>query len=244
MKRTLLLILLLGIALLACSSQNEEQPRVGNPVVRVTVDSLGSKLARFKVELVNAGNAWLLARTGRTETPSASTLKAEGRSFPAGMAVYDNLEPDTEYTLFYCAEGERLGSVEKMSFKTISGELYPWEKERSGVPFFADLALLYGGLSTRKPAVWDEDRLRAFVTWTDPDSGQEKWLFDAFLALEMRVGYPPHTFVIGLKDWEDNSLGMKAANQADASAFLDYWFTPGTGFPALDKLVGEAIGRI
>ena len=109
MKRPLLLILLLGIALLACSSQNEEQPRVGNPVVRVTVDSLGSKLARFKVELVNAGNAWLLARSGRTETPSASTLKAEGRSFPAGMAVYDNLEPDTEYTLFYCAEGERLG---------------------------------------------------------------------------------------------------------------------------------------
>lgn len=244
MKRPLLLILLLGIALLACSSQNEEQPRVGNPVVRVTVDSLGSKLARFKVELINADKAWLLAKTGRADTPSASALKEEGHSFPSGMAVYDNLEPDTEYTLFYCAEGERLGSVDKLTFKTLSGELYSWEKDRTGVPFFADLALLYGGLSGRKPAVWDEDRLKAFVTWTDPETGQEKWLFDAFLALEMRYGYPPHTYGIGLMDWEDKSLGMIAANQADASAFLDYWFTPGTGFPALDKLVGEAIGRI
>lgn len=245
MKRPLLLFLLLGIALLACSSHNEEQPRTGDPVVRVTVDSLGSKAARFKVELMNAGSAWLLARTGRSDTPSAARLKEEGRRFSAGKALYDGLEQDTEYTLFYCAEGEgaRFGGVEKLSFKTTSGDLYSWEKDRSGVPFFADMALTYGGLSTRQPAIWTEDRLRAFVTWTDPATGEEKWLFDAFLALEMRTSQP-RSYVLGLKDWNDPNLGMLAARQEEASAFLDYWFDPANGFSALDRLVGEAITRI
>lgn len=246
MKRSLLSVLLMGIALLACSSQNEEQPRVGNPVARVTIDAIASNSVRLKVDLVNADKIWLLAKKGRTDTPTPGKLKEEGLKFPAGTATYDNLDQDTEYTLFYCAESadNRLGNVEKMTFKTNSGELYAWERVREGVPFFADLALLYGGLSSRKPATWTEDRLKAFVTWTDPDTGQEKWLFDAFLALEMRTGYPPHTYGIGVKDWDDSSIGMIAANQEDAAAFLDYWFTPDNGFPALDKLVGEAIGRI
>ena len=246
MHKSLLLTLLLGVSLLACSNQNEPEPRVGNPVVKVTVDSLGSKFARLKIQLVNAESAWLLAQEGRGDVTSAESLKEKGRKFPAGTVIYDGLESDKEFSLYFCAEAQdgRLGAVDKTTFKTASGELYYWERARSGVPFFADMALLYGGITSRNPAYWTEDRLKAFVTWTDPDSGEEKWLFDAFLALEMRTNYPPHAFGIGMKDWEDNSLGMIAANQKDASKFLDYWFAPDNGFPVLEKLVNEATGRI
>ena len=135
--------------------------------------------------------------------------------------------------------------MSSVAFRTISAEPYSWEGARDGIPFFADLALIYGG-APRTPKYWTPERLRSHVSWTDPDTGEEKWLFDAFLALEFRTAdnSDPHTFVLGSKDWYDNTLAMKSANKEDASGWLDYWFMDNNGFVALDKVVGEVASRI
>lgn len=247
MHKHLIITVLLSFLLCACvGAQQQPTTRVGNPAVSVEVDSVGSSFVRLDVQLASAEKAWLMVLKGRETVSSAEELKEKGRSFAQGLHVWDGLEFDTQYTVFACAESSdgRLGIVESTSFKTWAGDLYAWEKNRTGIPFFADLALLYGG-QYRTPRDWTEERLRPFVTWTDPETGQEKWLFDAFLALEMRTAsYPPHTYVVGMKDWEDPSMAMRAADQADAMKFLDYWFAEGNGFRALDKVVVEAIGRI
>ena len=149
--------------------------------------------------------------------------------------------------LYYVPEASdgTLGSVSSVAFRTLAAEPYVWEKTRTDIPFFADLALIYGG-STRTPRYWDVERIRSHVTWTDPDTNEEKWLFDAFLALEMRnMSYEdPRALTIGIKDWSDNSIPMKAGRKQEAMEFLDYWFADGNGFSALDQAVGEAIARI
>lgn len=113
------------------------------------------------------------------------------------------------------------------------------------IPYFADLALIYGG-GARNPMYWDKERLAGHVTWTDPSTGEEKWLFDAFLMLDMRTPdlSDPHALGLGLRDWSNNSIPMKSASKADASAWLDYWFMEDNGFTALDQAVGEAASRI
>lgn len=245
-KKHIFPILLMVAAFFACSNEAEPSPKPLSPAIQVKVDSVGSEFVRLDIRLLESQTAWLYAVSGRETVNDASSIKEKGRSFEAGIRFYDGLKPDTEYTVYGAAEGSdgTFSSVVKVSFKTKGGNLYSWEKNRTGVPFFADMALLYGFMRTN-PSKWDEDRTRPFVTWTDPDTGEEKWLFDAFLILEMRTpDYPPHTFGMAARDWENPSVGMIQANQEDATRFLDYWFEEGNGIPVLDKLVGEAAGRI
>ncbi|MBR1872845.1 MAG: DUF4855 domain-containing protein [Bacteroidales bacterium] len=246
MKYRLLIAIAAFVALLSCQAKDPSTAPAAKPALQMTVDSLGSTFVRLDLRLVNASSAWILAQQGNAASPSAADIHEKGTRFDAGIRVYGSLEPETEYVLYGVAENEEgtLGSVVKLSLKTWAGSLYSWESSRSGVPFFADLALLYGFMR-RNPTYWDEDRLRPFVTWTDPESGQEKWLFDAFLILEGRIpDYPPRTFGVGVKDWDNPSVGMPQANQEDAGRFLDYWFSETSGIKVLDKLVGEAASRI
>ena len=240
---------LLSAALFAsCGPAESSGPSGGGrPVANVEILSPGSNSVTVSVKLIRAEVAWLLALPEDEPAPKAAELKSSGTPFKGGEGELGGLKQASSYILYYCPEasGGTLGSVSSVPFRTISAEPYSWESSRDGIPFFADLALIYGG-SPRNPKFWTPERLRSHVSWKDPDTGEEKWLFDAFLALDFRTAdnSDPHSFVIGSKDWYDNSLAMKTANREDASAWLDYWFRDNNGFVALDKVVGEAAARI
>ena len=231
----------------ACGpDQPAEQPE-GKPVASLVLGSVGNNSVSFELKLIRASVAWVLPLPEDSAKPSADEVKASGQSFAAGAGTLSGLQPGMSFMLYYCPESASgtLGSVSSVSFRTMNAEPYDWEKSRSGIPFFADLALVYGG-STRTPRYWDKARIASHVTWTDPNTKEEKWLFDAFLALEMRnMDYAdPRALTIGIKDWTDNSIPMKAGRQQEALEFLDYWFAEGNGFTALNEAVGDAISRI
>jgi len=239
--------IMFAVMVLSCSNRENPEPRKGNPAINVSVDSVGNDFVRLKIQAVNFEKVHLLAVPDGGSAPAdAKALAESGIQGSTGLYRYENLTSETSYALYFAAEGSG-GVFSKMGslpFKTLTGSLYEWEKARSGVPFFADLVLTYGFLN-RNPKYWSEERLRSMVSWTDPETGEEKWLFDAFLALEMRTpSYPPHTFGVGVRDWDDKSIGMLAGNKEDATAFLDYWFMDGNGFTALDNVVGEVAARI
>lgn len=222
-------------------------PDESRPVASVTVETPGSTSVTLVVKLIRAERVWLLALGPDKTAPSADEVKSSGSSLAAGTGVLEGLAPGSTYILYYCPESAsgKLGRVSSLEFRTISLEPYAWEKSRDGIPFFADLALLYGG-GARTPREWDADRLRSHVSWKDPETGAEKWLFDAFLALELRTPSwtDPHTMTVGTRDWADNSIAMKAATKEDAVVWLDFWFAENNGFRALDAVVGEVASRI
>ena len=240
---------LLATVMLMCCGEPDQPSKGtdGSPVASVTVETPGSTSAILSVRLIRAERVWLLALTADDSKPAASEVRESGTSLPAGKGTLEGLKPSTDYVLYYCPESSegKLGNVSSVEFRTISIEPYAWEKSRDGIPFFAQTALIYGG-GPRTPKYWTPERIRTHVSWTDPDTGEEKWLFDAFLMLEMRTpaNNPPHAFVVGIKDWSDPSIAMLSANQKDASEWLDYWFLENNGFWALDAAVAEVTSRI
>ena len=104
---------------------------------------------------------------------------------------------------------------------------------------YDNMALLYGGNMGRANALWTEERLRPHVSYVD-NEGKEHWLFDAFLALEIYDKSTPaeEGAAMGI------GYGNHPADKGNWQHFIDYWFTEGIGFDALDKVVGETKGRI
>lgn len=127
-----------------------------------------------------------------------------------------------------------------LSSSCASSQEYKWEKNRSKELSFTDMALCYGGSRHRKAYSWDKKRFDAYVTYTDR-SGEERWLFDAFLCLEFAD--------------LDTSTGVKSALMADQvdgpsgtkvnwKNMLNYWFSDGNGLDALDKSIESASKRL
>lgn len=114
--------------------------------------------------------------------------------------------------------------------------LYVWERDRTSIPTFADMALCYGGHSARNPRVWTKERFAKTVLYTDRN-GAGHWLFDAMLMLEI---------------WDDNynvtysiaNDGKDSSRKTHWEALLDYWFDDATGFGALEACIEEAAARI
>ena len=101
---------------------------------------------------------------------------------------------------------------------------------RSSVPpKIADLVAIYQG-GTNRPT-WTPDQFAPYLTFKDPDSGTESWLFDGFLFVEFQDGRG-HTFVPGADG--------APARQDDWAWLLDRNFESGHGIPALDAACGEA----
>ena len=233
--------------LLGCGPHEPAEQPAGKPVASVTVSTTGHNFINVEVKLIHANTVWLLALPEDDQAPEADDVKSSGSAFEAGPGTLYGLKPSTSYMLYYCPESDKgvLGNVSKVTFRTVATEPYAWEKARDGIPFFAQTALIYGG-GPRNPKYWTPERMRTHVSWTDPETGEEKWLFDAFLMLEMRTpsNNPPHALAIGIKDWSDPSIAMLSANQKDASEWLDYWFLENNGFRALDAVVAEVTSRI
>ena len=112
-------------------------------------------------------------------------------------------------------------------------ELYPWEQEREGLLDSKDMVLLYGGGSHRN-YVWDDARIAPYVTYVDKE-GDESWLFDNYLMLE-------------IYDGEDAAYGFgykgPPATQADWKRLVDYFFQQNIALGALNKAVKNATYRI
>lgn len=140
----------------------------------------------------------------------------------------ENLEPASDYVLkaYGIAPDRTEGKVEELSFTTVAGpkSLYSWEKTRGGATVPADMTLIPGPSSHRKPLAWNEDRWLSHVAYTD-DKGREHWLFDSFLLIEGQqtgvYGSPGYTYVL-------TSANVPSAGKDLWQQLLDFWFDGGT----------------
>lgn len=119
----------------------------------------------------------------------------------------------------------------------VNDGIYSWEMQRDSIPEFADITLLAGGYSPKKPDTWKEERAKSHVTYTD-ESGQEHWLFEAFI------------FWAG-KDYKRGGMDFsitahsKSAIKESWIDWIDYWFNEETGaVKVLDQTIGNAKERI
>jgi hypothetical protein len=106
-----------------------------------------------------------------------------------------------------------------------------WQKT---APNIADLALIYCGGEGR--LAWMPDQFAPYVSFKDPRSGKESWLFDGFLFIEFCDGRG-YEFVHGVVD-------QKSARQREWLWLLQRVFEPGHGVPALDQTCAEVEKRI
>lgn len=105
-----------------------------------------------------------------------------------------------------------------------------WQKQP---PNLTDLALIYQGGAQRPQ--WTTNRLAPYVSYRDPQRGQEQWLFDGFLFIEFADGRGK-SFQPGPK--------MVPAQKADWLRLLERNFAPDDGVPALDGLCRATAARI
>ena len=94
-----------------------------------------------------------------------------------------------------------------------------------------DLALIHDGdLRTE----WNQQAFKPYLTWTNPDTKVEEWLFDGFLFLE--------------GPFQNFSFSYDAQTLATKADKLNYWdnmlFAKNKSLDALDRELGEVIKRI
>ena len=94
-----------------------------------------------------------------------------------------------------------------------------------------DLALINDG-DTRTD--WTPDAFKPYLTWMNPATQQEEWLFDGFLFSEGAC-----------RDFNFSSGGSNPATKTDMLKYLDQMqFVKGKSLDALDKAVGATIQRL
>lgn len=138
------------------------------------------------------------------------------------------LRPQTTY--WFCARGTgptgEEGTIKTLTFTTVAadGELYPWEKARTALPYPPDMTLIPGPSSHRNPLAWSKDRWQTHVSYVD-ETGTEHWLFDSFLLIEGQqtglYGSPGYTYVL-------TESSVPSAPKVLWQQLLDFWFDGGT----------------
>lgn len=96
-----------------------------------------------------------------------------------------------------------------------------------------DLALIYQGGTHRIP--WTSEQFRPYLTWTDPETGKEEWLFDGFLFLEFRSG-KGEIYAKG--------YGQKPATKEDWLWYLDRIFASDLAVHALNQELAQTVQRL
>ena len=112
--------------------------------------------------------------------------------------------------------------------------LYNWEKDE--IRPIADAAICYGGHSARDPYLWTPERFEKTVAYTD-ENGQEHWLFDNMIMMELWDDDYAVTFSIA-------NDGRFSSKKEHWQRQLDYWFDKEHGFAALDQCVADVASRI
>ena len=105
----------------------------------------------------------------------------------------------------------------------------PMGSEKTGG--IVDLALIYQGCIDRID--WTKEQFAPYLTWTNPDTQNEEWLFDGFLFLEYESG-----FGYGF------STGFGRSSKASQQWYLDRIFEKDKSVHALDEVLGETIARL
>lgn len=113
-------------------------------------------------------------------------------------------------------------------------KLYKWEKDE--IRPIADAAICYGGHSARDPYLWTPERFEKTVAYTD-ENGQEHWLFDNMIMMELWDDDYAVTFSIA-------NDGRFSSKKEHWQRQLDYWFDKEHGFAALDQCVADVASRI
>jgi hypothetical protein len=97
----------------------------------------------------------------------------------------------------------------------------------------ADVVLIYQGGVHR--LAWTEKQLSGYVTYRDPATGRERWLFDGFLFLEFTDGRG--TRLVG-------QYKLRSATRSDWTWLSDRLFAPGVAIDALDGATASAASRL
>lgn len=126
--------------------------------------------------------------------------------------------------------------LENVKYERPAGlpELYSYEEGR-GVPELADMTLCYGGNPNRTPQLWDKDRWKAHVVYTDA-GGKDYWLFDSFLVLEFNTVHEGKEYIYDIAN-----TSVFSAGKAQWIQQLDYWFDSTYGFASLNECIDDAL---
>src|ERR1700739_2193318 len=117
------------------------------------------------------------------------------------------------------------------SAMALKADYFPLSQSDPSKP--TDLMLIYQG-GVQRPQ-WTVNRFAPYVTYRDPKTGKEQWLFDGFLFIEFQDGRG-HTY--------EQSSGLKHANKAQWAWLSERNFANNDGVPNLEKAVEAAAGRI
>lgn len=112
--------------------------------------------------------------------------------------------------------------------------MYSWEAERKNLVEIDDLVLLYSG-GAHRSYQWNNDLVSSYITYTDR-TGQEHWLFDGFLFLEIFD-------LVNKKKYATGYAG-EAALKEDWKALIDLYFKDGYGVKAIEQTVEDTKKRL
>lgn len=230
-----LLSILLSFSVLFSCGKGKEPEYVPKPIILVSFESFKGDGLTVKVESLNCDEVYATARETSAGTPEAKDIVREGFKEENGIIFISGLKQNTGYTVYGVGvKGDGYSKIE--SFEVTTPSLYSWEMSREDIPGFADLDLLPGGVTSKTPNTWDENRLKPHVTFTDED-GQEKWLHEAFLFIGSEDALRGRILCIA----EGKN---KSGNQDSWKDFADYWMKDGGVLDVLDMTIGNAVSRI
>lgn len=246
------------LSLLLCSCGEEGKTSYTPlPAVKTRILYAGFTEAEVEVKSINAERTmYLCLEKGRSEDIEAGDVAGTGLEVPAERFMIEGLADNTEYHLLVTAIGKD-GTLSAMGRDTLytpndpsndkhedvpidkeqdENGMYWWERSRTTVPVFADMALCYGGHKARNPQTWAKERFEKTVVYTD-EEGRKHWFFDSMLMLEI---------------WDDNykvtysiaNDGKNSSRKSHWEGLLDYWFKDGSGFDALEECIEENAAEI
>ncbi len=99
----------------------------------------------------------------------------------------------------------------------------------------ADVPIIYDGSESRQ--VWTVTQSAPYVSYVDPETKKEDWLFDGFLIMEVKDG-KGHVFA------DSSEPGVTPATKTEWEWLLNVHFTKGRGMDALNTQIGEVAKRI
>jgi hypothetical protein len=121
--------------------------------------------------------------------------------------------------------------TDSRSWSAEESDYMPLVSDKAGG--IVDLALIYQGGVKRIP--WTAEQFRPYLTWTDPETRKEEWLFDGFLFLEIQSGKG---------EMYAKGYGSKPATKEDWLWYLDRVFAPDLAVHALDQALDRTIKRL